>query len=463
LQNTTLIGNATSYLAVIDSWTPPEGITVHQIAGVGEDTLSGITYSSGEGCISAVSITLPLVGPRLICLERGEKLLYTPNLVLDGDGTVVTPSALAMSDTTQNVKRWWVDLYGLNLISIPGTSKKFSLPDPLRKKHKDLFELPQVQTLLSDILTEAISTPPPYVSSDTPDLGNDHRLRFVLHSPLILSAIGNDGTEYPAVRYGEVQILTLPSNTNPTLSLQGTADGSFTLEIQELEGDTIVALATFSGIPNTALTTAILAFPDGTLANASDLELDYDGNGTIDLTLTPEEGEIITLPEPSLTDLLAILKETISTFGLSKKLKKDLLKKVVKLEKKIEKKNKKNQKILDKLEKNINKKTIKGKIDTADAGEILALLEALEAQASIISLDSELLTELKDKILALDLKQEQKQSLLKRIERLQNTARLTKSLERFSAIIMKKGEKEKIDDASVQELLTLLEAIEQVI
>ena len=434
---------------------------MHQIAGIGEDTLAGITYKTVQECIQAV--TFP---GGVACLEYQPKLSYTPNEVIDGDGTVVVPSALAMSTSTEAVKRWWVDLKRNNI-----ANKRFWF---FRLDHGDILEVSELRAFIFDnLITSATDSLPEYVSNLAPEFTAENRLRFVLHSPLALSATDNDGDEISETvstilgatyqRYGEVQVVTIPAELFPTVALTGIADGSFTLEVEEYTGSTLIATTTFAGVPSLANTLATMNFPDGTIQNAEELTVDYDGDGTIDFTLAPEEGEEVTLDEPSLTTLLAALKEVINSMNIKDNLKKNLLKKIENLEKKIEKKKEKNAKILTKLEKKITKQEAKGKIDTADADELLALLEELEAQAENVALDVEVLVALKEKIESLDIKKGLKNDLLKLVEKLENTQQLTKTLSKLSATILKKGEKGKIDNADVEVLLQLLEQIEQVI
>ncbi len=126
--------------------------------------------------------------------------------------------------------------------------------------------------------------------------------RFLLHSPLHLSATDSLGnitnsatTTIPGsrfTRYGEVQVLKVPKGTPITLNLAGYASGSFTLDVQELDGlNNIVASTTFSAIPSATSTTATISFPSGTIETATPLLVDYDNNGTIDFTINSKLGE----------------------------------------------------------------------------------------------------------------------------------------------------------------------------
>ena len=93
--NSAIIDYATSTHATLDSWTPPTGIEVSQIAGWGADTIAGIDFYTPPP-ISAASILEPI-------------RKYKPIFTEDGDGIVPVPSALMMASST-SVKRYWVIL-----------------------------------------------------------------------------------------------------------------------------------------------------------------------------------------------------------------------------------------------------------------------------------------------------------------------------------------------------------------
>ena len=104
-----------THQAIDSNWSVPGGVSVYQIAGFGEETLGTIKYWTGKTCVSSLGH---------ICLAYGPKLEYTPELVADGDGTVVAPSALTMSTSAANVSRWWVDLDKYNN-ELPGSLSRF--------------------------------------------------------------------------------------------------------------------------------------------------------------------------------------------------------------------------------------------------------------------------------------------------------------------------------------------------
>lgn len=271
--------------AIDDDWELPPSISVYQIAGFGEETLGKIKYWTGTECI------LPVNG---YCLKYQDKLQYTPNMVIDGDGTVVAPSALAMSDDNENVKRYWVDLDDYNDVFT------------LEREHADILEVPELRNFIkNNILTQSTENLPDYISNSKPSNNSEKRLQYILHSPLALSVHAGAENEISALastipdarykRFGEVQYISIPADISHTVILDGTDQGSFTLEMQEAEGDNIVATAVFAGIPSSSDTKVTMNVIDGTIQSASPLEIDYDGDNTVDFSLEPKVGETVSL------------------------------------------------------------------------------------------------------------------------------------------------------------------------
>ncbi len=283
--NSVLIKAAQVAQNKIGAWEPPPEIEIHQIAGVGEATLAGIDYKGIEDCRELVTKVVNFFTK--IC--SSEVLSYKPRIVYDGDGTVVAPSALAIGDG-EGVSRWWVDLDSYNRFL------GIELPDLLRKGHHNLLDLRQLNDFIfKNIIFEYNSPLPQYIYGAQPVIDKDNRLQFILHSPLHLSAVDESGNEIgqnvsqiPGAwyeRFGEVQMLSLPKEANPTIYLTGYDEGSFTLEIEEYEADTQINYSVFSGIPSNPDTLARMDFPDGSLTAAGDLIIDYDGDGATDLEL----------------------------------------------------------------------------------------------------------------------------------------------------------------------------------
>jgi pimeloyl-ACP methyl ester carboxylesterase len=259
--------------ASIDAWVPPAGIEVYQIAGWGEETVKGFDYKGREVCLEGM------------CYEQIRTL---PQMTMDGDGTVVTPSALYMSTDSNNVHRYWFDLLEHN-------------QQVTDKNHSTLFSAAN----LGDFILAILSGQPkalPFISIDAPKYSPEPRLRYFLHSPLNLSAtdssgrrISNNLTEIPGARFekfGEVQYISLPASAAPTVNLDAYASGSFILDVQEVSGNSIVNQISFVGIPTTEDTKVSFSFPDGTIENVTPLEIDKNGDGTTDFSISATGDEI---------------------------------------------------------------------------------------------------------------------------------------------------------------------------
>ncbi len=340
IANSTLLQNAINYSSNVgSSWQAPDGIKVHQIAGVGELTLAGIEYKTINKCNGAES---QLTG--WYCPNSTRTLGYSPVRVVDGDATVVEPSALAMSDAAENVTRWWVNLKEYNEILFDQVSKPI-----LRTEHKDMLEVADLRSLVFDnIIGTSTNYEYTYLSSTKPNFGTESRLSFILHSPLSLSYTESDGTtvneqnphgKYSKYnRYGEVQIIDIFEGEPGTLTMNGEATGSFTLEIEEVSGNEIISQTTYSAIPSSTSTIVTIEVSGGTMSETDNLVVDYDGDSTTDFTLAPSEGEEVSLPseppvEPILTELIDQLIIYIDTNVTNKQIKKLLTKQLKKLKK----------------------------------------------------------------------------------------------------------------------------------
>lgn len=277
------------YAEVIESlhgnWTPPSGLSVYQIAGTGLDTPSGITYFTDQECINRSIFAL------FRCAEYRSKLGYRVNTVIDGDATVVTPSAVALQEVA-STSRWWLNLNTYNA-SVIGSSD-----------HKNIFEVEDIRKFISDIVQNNATSNYGFIASNPPDFSNlvKDRLIFQLHSPLDLvveteggvissSTITAEGSFYR--RFGELQYISVPANAKQVIvKLRGLAQGSFTLDVETARNGEPQSRKTFSALPTSTSTQAVIAL--GEVANLSEatLAVDYDGNGVTDVVYT-EEGEVV--------------------------------------------------------------------------------------------------------------------------------------------------------------------------
>ena len=267
--NPALVSYATSTHEALDSWAPPAGITVDQIAGWGVDTVAGIDFYSQWS----------LFGPQRF---------YRPIPVEDGDGTVPVPSAFLMASST-SVKDYWVDLTNSSI------------------KHGDIFESTDLETFIQNIVTNKSVSLPVKISTTAPISSSPKKLTYFLHSPLTLqltdasgnvTGLGTDGSvteDIPGSTYGEfgeVKYVTVPEGSAYQLTMHGLSSGVFSLDMQEMAGDTVTASSTIADVPTTASTTVTMAVPTD-VSTLSPMNVDENGDGTIDSVITPKLGDTV--------------------------------------------------------------------------------------------------------------------------------------------------------------------------
>ncbi len=290
--NASLYAGAESVHAALDGWTPPAGVQLYLVNGWGKETLAGLDYFKEPVCTSQI------LGR---CLSYADELTFSPRTVIDGDDTVIETSAL-WTDGATNTERFWVNLDTFNT-----TNKCWSV---YCKGHANILEVPDLDTLITNIITGGSTDSFGYISTAAPAGDGTHqRLHFILHSPLTLGftdaqgnytgAVGTSTEEsnIPGVdyrRFGDVQWLSVPKNLAGEVVMRGEASGSFTLDVDEVNGDTTIATTTFAGIPSATSTIATLRVdPAVSLAASSTLEVDYDGNGSVDSSLAAKAGAVV--------------------------------------------------------------------------------------------------------------------------------------------------------------------------
>lgn len=318
--NAALLAKSEQVHTSLDAWTPPAGIALTEIAGWGEETLSTIAYYQGL----ASTCTAHIAG---ICtaLTTSPVLQYTPKTVLDGDGTVTVPSALWTPSST-GVGKYWVNLrdYG----------SSGALGSTINRKHADILEVPELRTFIQNVITASTTSLPKYIVTSTPlNTDSEKQLHFTLHSPLTLNLYDDKGnhTGYstttnsleeniPNSRYlsfGEVQYISVPESSNLNLIMNGYAEGSFTLDMAEVQGVTTLASTTFAAVPSSPSTVASISIPaSGGIASASPLAVDENNDGFIDLNLVPKQGSVV-IPDLVPPEAVISFSTTTKDFILS--------------------------------------------------------------------------------------------------------------------------------------------------
>ncbi len=282
----------------MDNWIPPVGVSFTTVSGWGNETLAWIEYYGKKDC-TFVGFNDMTKKVTVVCTDSPH-VTIKPNKVIDGDGTVVDPSAQFANG--QPSTRYWVNLDKYNPIYVP---------EQLKTGHADILEISELRTLLTNILTNGITPfPDKYISTIAPSYhGETPRLHFILHSPLTLSFVDSQGNitglssagtvkyDIPGVeyeRYGETQWLSVPKEIAGTLKMRGIANGSFDLQIEEVNGNDTISKTSFETIPSgTSTIVTVNILPTQSATASSTLSVDFDGNGSEDLALIAKSNSVV--------------------------------------------------------------------------------------------------------------------------------------------------------------------------
>jgi pimeloyl-ACP methyl ester carboxylesterase len=288
--NGSLLRDAENIHEDLDHWVAPDGVQVVQIGGWGVPaTIKGAQYSSEKKrhCDASVCAITDF-------LSLNDDLDFT----LDGDGTVVSPSALYMGGGPE---RYWVDLDAYNIFLLRHVD------------HKDILEIPELNTFIADSITGSVKplTEYRYLSMEAPASNDRNRLQYSLQSPLTLdlyddlghhTGVRPDGTieeQIPGTYYrqfGDVKYIFADESSPMRISMSGYDTGTFTFSVKELRGDMTLGKITFKDMPTTSQTRVDFNMPSD-LEHASDLRIDLENDGVIDHQVHPKIGEIVTLEE----------------------------------------------------------------------------------------------------------------------------------------------------------------------
>ncbi|MDO8552900.1 MAG: hypothetical protein Q7S01_05290 [bacterium] len=285
--NYDLLTRAEALHAKLDVWTPPDGVALYEVAGVGLLTPSGIKYV--DDC-------------PIFCPMRSPYLDFEPENVIEGDGTVVDASALAGTGTNYYFN---VDRYNATNGSLPSV------------QHASLMGASDITSFIAQIIKKEIGDSlPSTITTTKPYFANAKHLIYRVHSPVSLDlydSLGNhtgvatttlsDGTVVSYVEnnipgsyydeFGEVKYIFSDGSEQVNIVLNGLGSGVATFDINEMTGNTFVASTTFVNIaviPQTRITMGIQA--GGTISGASALQVDEDGDGTVDSEL-PAGGTVM--------------------------------------------------------------------------------------------------------------------------------------------------------------------------
>jgi hypothetical protein len=320
--NSNLLSQAISDHNNWDNWQFPATTQVIQIAGWGVATTKSAKYSSESvGCDPA---------SKGFCVGK-YRLRMDPDPVSDGDGVVVSPSAVGMASSSQT---WYVNITNYN-------NDHRSLF--LGIDHKNILEINSISDFIKNAIVGS-STVPQYFSTvkPTPPAGEQNLQLNGVHSPVVIDAydsfgnhtglVANSSTtsdlqkyeeNIPGSRYfgyGEDKYIVLPDGNYQT-KITGAGFGTFTYEQKQIDAVTGNGTTTlsFNDVPVTPNTIAQLV--TSTSTGSTTLQVDINGDGQNIVTIKANQSF-----DPVL--YLQMMKEVIDGFNLKPKVEKDLDKRI---------------------------------------------------------------------------------------------------------------------------------------
>ena len=283
-----LLASAEAEHVVLDAWSSSSTMQVVEIAGWGiPTTISGVKYSMKDG-----------------------KIKIQPTWTIDGDGTVVTPSALWTNGVASTTK-YWINMDAYNFLLNRIRDGHFK-----DVKHANILEIPEfLDFIKNDLLIENTTILETFISTSTPtSQSSTPRLIYSLHSPLTLDIYDNLGNHTGVstttgqieeqvagtyfIQFGDVKYIFTDTSIPINIIMSGYDSGTFTFTIEQKLGDNTVSTVTFQDIP-TATTTKVVMTVASDISTLSNLSVDSDNNGTVDISLAPIIGGIVTYTIPS--------------------------------------------------------------------------------------------------------------------------------------------------------------------
>ncbi len=320
--NSSLVSGAQNSMQSLASWDPATtSIKFVQIAGWGIDTPKNIVYKEvGHKLCSRLTLQC----------TYSTTTSHTVEMTTDGDGTVVLPSAVSKLVGS----KYYADIRKSNAV-YDGNFE-----------HGYLLEIPSVVTLLTDLLRSS-STPSLGVSLSavTPPQATTSRLRLRMHSPADIHVFDEMGRhtgkrsvaadpdltyleeDIPGSYYAEideVKEVVVPDNARYRIYLDGTGIGTFTFELERLQGTVAHPVMRYVDVPVTASTSAYIDVFQA--SGIGPMKIDVEGDGVTDENINMNGG----LPIPA---LFKMVRSAIMQSDMSERAHKRLLREVDKLEK----------------------------------------------------------------------------------------------------------------------------------
>jgi hypothetical protein len=289
-----LLSKAAATHATLDAWAPPPGLRVVSLAGWGQLTIYRYDYAESTGHRFCWNVFTGFT------CETKPQFIHTPQVTEDGDGTVVSPSALGAGGEV-----WYFD------------EQRFSSLEGLKVVHKDMTSAFSIQnTVLSVLMGTQVDAADKYLSSSRPSTANNPLTVVGAASPVNLLIKDMAGNETGIVSVpdldgiffkrqdipgssvevsGENKFVFLPSGISYSVTATGYASGPATLFVSNMDTNgTVIASTTIADIPVATSTAATFTVSQAGAPSA--VAVDLNGDGFTDTTVTPQVGVVTLYP-----------------------------------------------------------------------------------------------------------------------------------------------------------------------
>lgn len=383
-----LLADAEATHDILDNWAPPPGLKVSAIAGWGQLTVYNYEYSEYVGHTFCFNVF------QGFSCKKEPSFIHTSKMTEDGDGTVVSPSAVG---DTASV--WYFD------------AQKYRNDGNRPVIHRNITSGSPIQDIVSALIkNETVQTP--YITNLKPTAAQNPLTIISAYSPvnlLITSTTGEktgiiplpeiEGIYFASqdipgsaiVTSGEEKFVYLPAGSAYSITATGYASGPATIEISQVDalGETTTTTA-IADIPVTASTTISLSVD--AVGAPSATAIDFDDDDVTDITITPTVGtttSFAAIVDP--LDYIAYMRRVTAVMELNKPIANELRAKLATIERALEGRDldkkggrKSVEKMLDTLTAHITKHTVvpakrnaQNGISLTDAAHILDMISVL--------------------------------------------------------------------------------------
>lgn len=267
--NAMMLENALINHQLLDAWQPPSEVSVHNFVGVGLQTIAGVEYRTVTeniaGCDrrSANCQILTFVRPYAQLTQYGDKTVSQISADVYGDKYYFDFSDL-------------INIFDFSLFS-----------------HANFTEIPQVQSFVENVLTDATSSIE-FISDTLPTFTRTFEV-IAIDSPVRILVTDEEGSSTGLTEggntleeiegssyfeFGGTKYLVVPDDIDYTIELFGENYGGYTMTIASLTpNDEQIIQSELINATTTPDMQATIEYADGTYSTIS---TDLDGDGAID-------------------------------------------------------------------------------------------------------------------------------------------------------------------------------------